>query len=921
MKKIFFTIIIALVINNAFTQITISEARNMTLGSTVTVTGIVTNGSELGVIRYIQDETAGVALYPGTGSVDFSPNRGDSITITGTLKEYNQLIEIDPITAVTIHSTGNTLPEPLLLTPSQIGESYEGQLAKVENSTFADAGSTFSGSNNYNLTSNGETFVVRVNSNSDIAGQTIPSGLVDITSIVSQYSYSSPDEGYQLLLRDLNDIQLLSPLYFTNVPEESNLTTTGFTISWETNEASSTEIAYGLTQNLELGVFTGDANVTQHSYTITGFDAGTIYYLKAYSVSGVDTTPSVVKPYVTVSESSGLIKVYFNHAVDNSVSTGVDAVAIPGEFTDTIISYIDKAEKTLDICVYNNNMASIVSAINSAYNRGVIVRYITEDETANLAFSSLNANIPVLPGNTGGLMHNKILIIDADSTENAWVVTGSTNFTDNNLDDDYNNLICFQDQSLARAYRIEFEEMWGGSGNSYNVANSKFGSDKTDNTPHKFIINSIPVELYFSPSDNVTSEIQKTIETTDTDLEFALLTFTRNELGAAVVDVFNAGAEVKGIIENPNDSGSEYDYLIASGVDVLPHTNPHDIHHKYAIIDSKNPDSSPKVITGSHNWSSSAENNNDENTVIISDATIANLYYQEFYMRWQELTPTSAPTANSDEITVVKNISKTFDVTENDDYLSNLELIITTLTQPQNGTLVLNADNSYTYTPNDDFLGEDTFTYRICYSAYPGLCSETTSNLTIVEEEAPIAIDDTASIDMNSAITVNVIANDLNPNNVDLVKSIIKESTNGNEIMIDSNITYVPNHNFEGIDTVIYEICSANNDTLCSRGLFIIKVGNIISVRDFNKTDNKLKVFPNPNNGSFEINISATNNNNSELSIYNLLGKLVYYSTVNLTNGENKIPVSVQNLEKGIYYISIKSIEKIYTQKIIISNN
>ena len=37
------------------------------------------------------------------------------------------------------------------------------------------------------------------------------------------------------------------------------------------------------------------------------------------------------------------------------------------------------------------------------------------------------------------------------------------------------------------------------------------------------------------------------------------------------------------------------------------------------------------VITGSHNWSSSAETVNDENTVIVHDARIANLYYQEFY--------------------------------------------------------------------------------------------------------------------------------------------------------------------------------------------------------------------------------------------------------------------------------------------------
>lgn len=54
------------------------------------------------------------------------------------------------------------------------------------------------------------------------------------------------------------------------------------------------------------------------------------------------------------------------------------------------------------------------------------------------------------------------------------------------------------------------------------------------------------------------------------------------------------------------------------------------LHHKYAIIDHSNPESDPIVITGSHNWSGAAETTNDENTLIIHDATVANLFYQEF---------------------------------------------------------------------------------------------------------------------------------------------------------------------------------------------------------------------------------------------------------------------------------------------------
>jgi hypothetical protein len=72
-------------------------------------------------------------------------------------------------------------------------------------------------------------------------------------------------------------------------------------------------------------------------------------------------------------------------------------------------------------------------------------------------------------------------------------------------------------------------------------------------------------------------------------------------------------------------------------VDAMQHTLPHDIHHKYGIVDANTPNSDPMVITGSHNWSTAAETVNDENTLIIHDAEIANWFLQEFSQRYCEL--------------------------------------------------------------------------------------------------------------------------------------------------------------------------------------------------------------------------------------------------------------------------------------------
>jgi len=61
------------------------------------------------------------------------------------------------------------------------------------------------------------------------------------------------------------------------------------------------------------------------------------------------------------------------------------------------------------------------------------------------------------------------------------------------------------------------------------------------------------------------------------------------------------------------------------------------LHHKYAIVDAENPSAPDQiVVTGSHNWSSSAETSNNENTLIVHSKRIANLFLQEFKARYIE---------------------------------------------------------------------------------------------------------------------------------------------------------------------------------------------------------------------------------------------------------------------------------------------
>ena len=626
----------AFVSTGAVAQENILDMReNYNIGQTVTVTGVVTSDDNLGSVRYLQDATAGIAIYPGAdwGDWDATPQIGDSLSVTGEITEYNGLLEVGPnLTAVDFWGSG-TVPTPMEITPAQMGENLEGQLVRINGVTFPLAGTFITGNNTYDFNAAGESGVIYVRTSNTLVGEELTGCEVDMLGIVSQFSFDGFG-GYQLLPRGPVDLIPASALCYTSPVSQTNLATTSFTLSWTTDLACDGTVEYGLTEDLGMTASAITPNTPSHFVNLEGLEPGTIYYARAVSTLEDGTSVvSTIRPYATVSESSGDIHVYFNGPVDHSVATEELALSLGTDMNDTVAAWIMSAQHTLDVAAYNLNDQTVEDAVNAAVANGVQVRWIYEGQNANIGLSSLDDAVVTHPrtDGEGSGMHNKFIIGDADYAELAFVLTGSTNLTTGQLVSDLNNVIVLEDQSLARAYELEFEEMWGSEGMTPDAANSKFGADKTWNTPVNFLVGGSEVELYFSPTDGTNAAILAEVEAANADLEFALLTLTRDDLGEAIVEL-NQSFFVSpvGVIEQVNTTGSEFDNLISNGVQVYAHELSGDCHHKYAIVDHSEPGTDPLVITGSHNWSSSAENVNDENTVIVHNARVANLYHQEF---------------------------------------------------------------------------------------------------------------------------------------------------------------------------------------------------------------------------------------------------------------------------------------------------
>ena len=124
------------------------------------------------------------------------------------------------------------------------------------------------------------------------------------------------------------------------------------------------------------------------------------------------------------------------------------------------------------------------------------------------------------------------------------------------------------------------------------------------------------------------------------------------------------------------------------------------------------------------------------------------------------------------------------------------------------GTLVLAPDGGFTYTPDVNFNGEDSFSYK----ATDGTLESNTAIVTITVSpvnDAPVAIAETHSIDEDTTLTVpaaGVLANDTDPEGTALTAVLVDDATHGTLALApDGGFTYIPDANFNGEDTFTYK--------------------------------------------------------------------------------------------------------------------
>jgi len=337
-----------------------------------------------------------------------------------------------------------------------------------------------------------------------------------------------------------------------------------------------------------------------------------LYLLSACTPPGQTPLPPVptITPTTDEAPQGDWYTVYFTRPDDPN------AGSFRGGPDDALADAIRDARLSVDAAIYHLNLWSIRDALRAAHESGVQVRVVMEsDNLDEVEAQDLKAaGIEVVGDRRESLMHNKFVVIDG-----AEVWTGSLNFTINGAYQNDNNLIRIRSSRLAENYTTEFEEMF---------VRDMFGDHIIKNTPHASLtIDGTQIETFFSPDDGAAHRITELLQGAEESIYFLAFSFTSDDFATAMIDRFNAGVTVAGVFEEGqyySNTGTEFDRLLDAGLDIRLDGNDRNMHHKVIIIDEET------VITGSYNFSRSAEERNDENILVIHNADIATQYLAEF---------------------------------------------------------------------------------------------------------------------------------------------------------------------------------------------------------------------------------------------------------------------------------------------------
>ena len=277
------------------------------------------------------------------------------------------------------------------------------------------------------------------------------------------------------------------------------------------------------------------------------------------------------------------------------------------------LSFIKDALYSLDICVYSINDPDIINALTNRAENGVRVRICTDN-----AYPLLLDKVKIVY-DSQGLMHNKYMIADSSKV---WF--GSTNLTQTSLEEHENNIIISHDKDLILTFQQNFDQCLSGL---FKTSRKGMGSQL----------------IRFSPEENCFEFILDELSHAKRSVYIAMFAFSDNRIAHYLKVLSSKGVQIFVLADkdwnlssvySDTDEMSKYSRVRLDVSDAL-------LHEKFIIIDEN------VLLTGSYNYTASAQSRNDEFVFKTKDVTIVNEFTRHFLSLWEESDPRlQAPVGN-----------------------------------------------------------------------------------------------------------------------------------------------------------------------------------------------------------------------------------------------------------------------------------
>lgn len=349
-------------------------------------------------------------------------------------------------------------------------------------------------------------------------------------------------------------------------------------------------------------------------------------------------TNSGIKAIEPYTKTSTVPEVTTNvEADDNPLLKFPDsAFSSKGYISGHILKSIENSKKTIDVAVYGFTLTDVADALVKAKKRGVNVRVVANQSHVfskpSDAYQKLKAakiNMRTLRGTADwGIMHNKIGIFDGHV-----VMTGSYNWTTAADQNNYENVVFRYDDEVVAGYSEYFEWMWNisrplSAGGVYeNIPVGQYGTPPQGKNTLTFNKKKFP-KYVFSPLGGAEETVIKAIEASTKEIIVCMYSLFSQPIGDALINAINRGVKVKVVVDRLQAGSSPLtQFFMDNNVDFRwskGYSGRGSMHHKYAIFDNK------LLMTGSFNWSFSANTNNFENAFLSTRADDVREYKKEF---------------------------------------------------------------------------------------------------------------------------------------------------------------------------------------------------------------------------------------------------------------------------------------------------